>query len=188
MTITFGGNVQQPTKTRILVVEDDDANREFLRVLLENEAFVVATVRDGQEALEWLGTHPAPDLVLLDLEMPRLNGWGFLEAANASSPAPRHASCDADWSFAELRVLDWVSKPGPSRTADRENKVSPPQDIAAIPSAGRGTADWRLCANESWVRTGRARRTRSGYAAAPRDFRRPRRDRDGDRDGPRGAR
>ena len=74
MTSTSGGIAEPLATTCILVVEDDDANREFLRVLLENEAFVVATVRDGQEALEWLLAHPAPDLVLLDLEMPRLNG------------------------------------------------------------------------------------------------------------------
>src|SRR5262245_41851084 len=39
---------------RILVVEDDDSNREFLRALLEGEGFLVATARNGLEALVWL--------------------------------------------------------------------------------------------------------------------------------------
>jgi CheY-like chemotaxis protein len=40
---------------QILIVEDDDANREFLRVLLEAEDFAVVTARDGQEACEAVG-------------------------------------------------------------------------------------------------------------------------------------
>ena len=70
---------------RILVVEDDDANREFLRALLESESFCVVTARDGAEALEWLRGHSPPDLVLLDLEMPRMNGWEFLQAAERAA-------------------------------------------------------------------------------------------------------
>ena len=86
---------ESPGKHMILIVEDDDANREFLRVLLENESFVVATARDGEEALAWLRGHPTPDLVLLDLEMPRMNGWE-LAGCRARCAAAPHAYHDAD--------------------------------------------------------------------------------------------
>src|SRR5688500_20320549 len=70
---------------RILIVEDDDANREFLRALLEDSGFRVATALDGREALQWLHRHPPPALVLLDLEMPRLSGWELLQAAQRTA-------------------------------------------------------------------------------------------------------
>ena len=77
---------------QILVVEDDDANREFLRALLESEGFLVATASDGREALIWLNDHPSPDLVLLDLEMPRMSGWEFLGPPIAPHGLPVLAS------------------------------------------------------------------------------------------------
>ena len=97
--------------SRILVVEDDDANREFLRVLLENEAFVVAAARDGEEALDWLRTHDAPDLILLDLEMPRVNGWEFLHAADRAALLRGTRVLMLTGRSEQLRVLDWISKP-----------------------------------------------------------------------------
>jgi CheY-like chemotaxis protein len=98
---------------RILIVEDDDANREFLRVLLEAEAFAVATARDGQEALEWLLAHIPPVLVLLDLEMPRMNGWEFLQAADQASLLPGIQIVMLTGRATHVRVLEWLSKPTP---------------------------------------------------------------------------
>ena len=109
-------NCEPSTGSRILVVEDDDANREFLRALLENEAFVVVTARDGAEALEWLRSHSAPDLVLLDLEMPRMNGWEFLQAAERAALLRGTCVVMLTGRAQELRALDWVSKPA---TPDR---------------------------------------------------------------------
>jgi CheY-like chemotaxis protein len=54
----------------VLVVEDDDANRDFLRMLLEDEGFVVATVSDGREALDWLVSHRHPVSCSLILRCP----------------------------------------------------------------------------------------------------------------------
>lgn len=96
---------------RILIVEDDDANREFLRTLLENEGFLVATARDGREALEWLQGHARPNLVLLDLEMPRMNGWEFLQAADSASILTGIRVVMLTGRAHHVRVLDWLSKP-----------------------------------------------------------------------------
>jgi two-component system, chemotaxis family, chemotaxis protein CheY len=105
---------------RILVVEDDDENREFLRALLESESFLVATARDGREALEWLRGHPSPDLVLLDLEMPRMNGWEFLQAAGQAALLRGTRIMILTGRAQDIRVLDWVSKPAmPDRLVER---------------------------------------------------------------------
>jgi CheY-like chemotaxis protein len=97
---------------RILIVEDDDANRDFLRALLENAGFLVATARDGLEALAWLRVHSLPDLVLLDVEMPRMSGWEFLQAADraADLAGTRVVMLTGR---PNLRILDWLLKPTP---------------------------------------------------------------------------
>jgi CheY-like chemotaxis protein len=59
---------------RILVVDDNDALRENLAELLEAEGYEVAVAEDGAAALERLAKDPLPDLVLLDLLMPVLDG------------------------------------------------------------------------------------------------------------------
>ena|SRR5688572_20851667 len=109
-----------PIRNRVLVVEDDEANREFLRALLESESFVVVTARDGMEALEWLRGHSAPDLVLLDLEMPRMNGWEFLQAAESAALLRGTPVVVLTGRGQELRALDWVSKPAiPDRLVEK---------------------------------------------------------------------
>jgi two-component system, OmpR family, response regulator MprA len=61
----------------VLVVDDDDAIRWVVQVALEDEGFVVATARDGAEALIRV-EEEAPTMVLLDLNMPVMDGWTFL--------------------------------------------------------------------------------------------------------------
>jgi CheY-like chemotaxis protein len=61
----------------ILLVEDDEGNREALRELLEGEGYKVATAADGAAALMWLRAGARPDLILLDLMMPVMNGTEF---------------------------------------------------------------------------------------------------------------
>jgi CheY-like chemotaxis protein len=58
----------------VLVVDDDFDLRETLSELLEDNGYPTACVSDGLEALEYLKTHPAPRLILLDWMMPRCSG------------------------------------------------------------------------------------------------------------------
>ncbi len=74
----------QPSQITVLLVEDDDVDvmavqRAFSRMRLLNP---ISVARDGLEALEMLkeGRIPRPYLILLDLNMPRMNGLEFLEA------------------------------------------------------------------------------------------------------------
>ncbi len=63
----------------LLVVEDSGLVRGGLKMLLEWEGFQVACAANGKEALAQLRTAAHPDLILLDLSMPVLNGWEFLD-------------------------------------------------------------------------------------------------------------
>ena len=61
----------------ILVVEDDREQRETLCAMLDFEGFGHAEASNGREALAYLDRSGAPCVVLLDLDMPVMNGWVF---------------------------------------------------------------------------------------------------------------
>lgn len=63
---------------RVLVVEDDEDIRAELVEILTEEGYLVAAVVNGAEALEALAQGPLPCTVLLDLEMPVVDGWDVL--------------------------------------------------------------------------------------------------------------
>ncbi|HYY88050.1 MAG TPA: response regulator [Chloroflexota bacterium] len=62
----------------VLVVEDEAEIRFLLRELLVDAGYAVATAANGEEALDQMHEH-RPDAVLLDLMMPVMDGWRFLE-------------------------------------------------------------------------------------------------------------
>jgi CheY-like chemotaxis protein len=59
----------------VLVVEDDDDARLSFTEVLEEDGYRVAQARDGREAEAYLRDNPPPAAVVLDLMMPRLDGW-----------------------------------------------------------------------------------------------------------------
>jgi PAS domain S-box-containing protein len=67
-----------PQRGRLLVVDDDPQVVDLVRQLLEGEPYEVIAAADGQEALEAI-SHQRPDIVLLDLLMPRLDGFAVIE-------------------------------------------------------------------------------------------------------------
>lgn len=69
----------------ILIVEDDAGIRESLHLLLESENYHVMAAANGKEALDLLKSGPHPGLILLDLMMPVMNGWEFLDAIKEDS-------------------------------------------------------------------------------------------------------
>jgi two-component system, sensor histidine kinase and response regulator len=70
---------------RILIAEDYDDNRELLRLLLAGANYEVREARNGQECLVMAHTDPPPDLIMVDLSMPGLDGWEVFEHLKANS-------------------------------------------------------------------------------------------------------
>ena len=73
-------------KPTVLVVDDNTDAVDALGQILEYEGYTVGTAYDGRAALEYLSDHPTPDLIVLDLMMPIMNGWE-LRAELAKVPA-----------------------------------------------------------------------------------------------------
>jgi two-component system, chemotaxis family, chemotaxis protein CheY len=71
------GLKQDGEPRRVLVVDDDDELAEVVRQVLRDAGYSVATVRHGAAALD-LTQHVSPDLILLDLSMPIMDGWSFV--------------------------------------------------------------------------------------------------------------
>ena len=61
---------------KILVVDDEEDMVFMLKATLEKQGFEVVTASDGEQALRVIKTSP-PDLMIVDLTMPNMNGWRF---------------------------------------------------------------------------------------------------------------
>lgn len=83
------GNTDFCEKKNTLIIEDDKAIRDSLKFVLEFEGYNVFTASNGKEGIEILSKIPQPCLILLDLMMPVMNGWDFIENLNTNQ---NHAS------------------------------------------------------------------------------------------------
>jgi len=72
-------DIHEQSRSRILLVEDDQLSREALACILEVEGYAVETAQDGKTALGLLHSPPRPSAVLLDLGLPVITGFEFLE-------------------------------------------------------------------------------------------------------------
>jgi len=118
----------------ILIVDDDPDILEGILTILESQPYRVATARDGKKCMEMI-REEAPDLLILDLLMPRMDGWGVIREMRSD---PRFAKVpimilttvveDASRRRYELEtgmsmdVQDYVQKP--ARPADLINRVA----------------------------------------------------------------
>ncbi len=104
--------------TCVLLVEDEDALRRVMKDLLEREGYTVAEARDGVAALDEVDRQ-APDVIILDLNLPGLDGYGVLQQLR-SRPATRHIPVmvltakgdeDNEVRVFELGADDFITKP-----------------------------------------------------------------------------
>src|SRR5580658_8847497 len=75
---------------KVLLVEDNEMNRDMLARRLTRRGFEVIVAADGQEGVETAGT-ARPDIILMDMSLPVLDGWGatrILKADNATRSIP----------------------------------------------------------------------------------------------------
>src|SRR5689334_24388667 len=69
----------------ILIAEDYDDNRELLRLLRAGANYEVREARNGQECLNLAVEDPLPDLIMVDLSMPGVDGWEVFRQLKANS-------------------------------------------------------------------------------------------------------
>lgn len=99
----------------ILVVEDEKRLQDVIRIYLEREGYRVTQAYDGEEAMRVLGREHI-DLVLLDVMLPKMDGWEVCESIRTTSQVPiimvtaRTQEYDKIKGF-DLGVDDYVSKP-----------------------------------------------------------------------------
>ena len=77
---------------QILVVEDDDGFRELVCEILESHGYEVMSATDGKQAMS-LATNNKPDLILLDLAMPQIDGWDVLRALRINNILGKSKVC-----------------------------------------------------------------------------------------------
>ena len=64
----------------IMIIEDDPFNRDILREIIEAfPTYEVVEASNGRDALDWLQCNPPPALILLDMMMPRMDGYTLLQ-------------------------------------------------------------------------------------------------------------
>jgi len=110
-----GTPAREGAPRRILLVEDDPDIRISLQTILTEEGFDVVACNNGREALSRLGSMAAPDLIILDLMMPVMDGWQFrIQQKNDPSIAqiPVIAiSADASSKAAAIDAAAYLNKP-----------------------------------------------------------------------------
>jgi CheY-like chemotaxis protein len=84
---------RNPVKATVLVVDDSPEIQRYLRVLLELDAYRVETASSGAEALQSLRQGCAPEVVLLDLQMPGMDGLETLRHLQEFHPKPKVIMC-----------------------------------------------------------------------------------------------
>lgn len=112
---------------RILVADDDRDNREIMRMALTRAGYAVTLAADGLEAMDAVARE-APDLILLDLSMPRVTGWEVVRWLKGDSrwreipvlAYTAHAMFGDERRVREAGFDGYLSKPCPPRRAVEE--------------------------------------------------------------------
>jgi CheY-like chemotaxis protein len=107
-----------------MVVDDEEDIRDYLHVLLTGAGYDVVTANHGEQALQLLASSPQPHLMLIDLEMPVLDGWALVDILKK----------DARWGAMPVLVLSGTTRPQPAGVAASLEKPSSPVDILSAVS------------------------------------------------------
>ena len=146
------------TAKKILVVDDEDSIRQSLSDVLKDEGFKVMLASNGKESLKMLDSN-LPDLVILDIWMPMMDGTEVLKAIKAKYPALKvimisgHGNIEAAVKAIKLGAYDYIEKPlslegvlltvkralGEKRESEKirglEDKKSQPLNLSTSPSS-----------------------------------------------------
>jgi CheY-like chemotaxis protein len=116
---------------RVLVVDDDDEVRRILVMALRHKALIIDEAVDGRQAIELLREHTYC-VVLLDILMPDVNGFGVLDAIDTLGEANLNAPIVLVISGAERRLLDQLDS---KRIHGIVRKPFDPHEVAAVVAA-----------------------------------------------------
>lgn len=125
--VVEGENECMDYKETILIVDDSALNRMVLMEILGKENYTFLEAENGQQAVELLGWHPEVDLLLLDITMPEIDGFGVLEAMNQyhwieETPVIM-ISAEDSYTFVEraydLGASDYITRPFDARVVCR---------------------------------------------------------------------
>ena len=110
------------TTLRVLIVDDEAFARQRLRRLLteQSDVEVVGEAANGREAIALITTHN-PDVVLLDVQMPRVDGFGVLRGLDGPAPLVIFVTAFDEHAVAafDVHAFDYILKPvDPARFAD----------------------------------------------------------------------
>lgn len=109
--------VVKSTSPKVLIVEDQENERELLATCLRLGGFEVATAGNGREAFDYLHDHDLPDLVLLDMRMPDVDGPTFLKSVRNDFRLHDlrvfavSGSSRSEFDTEPLPLDGWISKP-----------------------------------------------------------------------------
>lgn len=100
----------------VLIIDDDAGIADALSLLLGQEGYQVTVASDGGMALQLLEGQPRPQMILLDLAMPGMDGYAFLRRKQQSDALARiptfvMSAGDMDDALKELHVAGWLRKP-----------------------------------------------------------------------------
>ena len=100
---------------KILIVDDDENICELLRLYLEKDGFETIVANDGEQAVDYTSKY-SPDLILLDIMLPKLDGWQVCREIRKTSETPIIMLTAKGETFdkilgLELGADDYVSKP-----------------------------------------------------------------------------
>jgi two-component system, chemotaxis family, chemotaxis protein CheY len=127
-------------KANILIIEDHDAVRLLLGLTFKKQYHVV-TKRDGIEGLAWLSAGNMPDLIMLDMQMPRLNGLEFLRQLRSTGFFAQipvllvsgNNDATENAQVFDLGIVDFVQKPfNPVSLRDKVTAILEKQQLTVV--------------------------------------------------------
>lgn len=109
--------------SKILIIEDNELNLKLMKDILESQGYDVDSSFDGEDGLLKANKNEY-DLILLDIQMPIISGYDFLETYKKSTPIIVVSACAMDTEIEKAKALgcvDYIAKP--IRIADFLNTI-----------------------------------------------------------------
>jgi DNA-binding NtrC family response regulator len=141
-------------KARVLVIDDEDAVRSSLKMIFEYEGYEVVLAASGPVGLK-LAEQESPDLVLLDIKMPQMDGLEVLKKLKEQEGAPPvvilsgHGTVKTAVEAVKLGAFDFIEKPPESDRILIAARRSSPTRTAVCGSLSTSAIEWSATAPPS---------------------------------------